>query len=210
MTADMTGGDSLASQCLAFCQTLASQGMDFHFSLTINSNFSFSLDTRKTKGNSAVAKKRSSPSTQRRNARRREAFLKRKLNPVLLSPSTSASDAPAEDQVKVGEVKTFKCEQCGNNFKSENGLKIHTGKAHKVSSTPPPPDRLRQQPGGSAASPLASPMLDASREECNISTSEAAEVTVERCEGCNAELRGFWVRGKPKQLCNDCYIAYHS
>ena len=35
MTADMlTGDDSLASQCLAFCQTLASQGMDFHFSLT--------------------------------------------------------------------------------------------------------------------------------------------------------------------------------
>ena len=62
MTADMTGGDSLASQCLAFCQTLASQGMDFHFSLTINSNFSFSLATRKIKGNSAVAKKRSSPS----------------------------------------------------------------------------------------------------------------------------------------------------
>ena len=113
MTADMTGGDSLASQCLAFCQTLASQGMDFHFSLTINSNFSFSLDTRKIKGNSAVAKKRSSPSTQRRNARRREAFLKRKLNPVPLSPS--APDAPAEDHVKVGEVKTFKCEQCGNN-----------------------------------------------------------------------------------------------
>ena len=107
-------------------------------------------------------------------------------------------------------MKTFKCEQCGNVFKSENGLKIHTGKAHKVNSTPPPPDRLRQQPGGSAASPLASPMLDASREECNISTSEAAEVTVERCEGCDAELRGFWVRGKSKQLCNDCYIACYS
>lgn len=207
MTADMTGGDSLASQCLAFCQTLASQGMDFHFSLTINSNFSFSLDTRKTKGNSAVAKKRSSPSTQRRNARRREAFLKRKLNPVLLSPSTSASDAPAEDQVKVGEVKTFKCEQCGNNFKSENGLKIHTGKAHKVSSTPPPPDRLRQQPGGSAASPLASPMLDASREECNLSTSEAVEEIVGLCKNCGAELRiihDYWCCEDTKQLCNDC------
>ena len=91
----------MASQCLAFCQTLASQGMDFHFSLTINSNFSFSLDTRKIKGNSAVAKKRSSPSTQRRNARRREAFLKRKLNSGPLSPS--APDAPAEDK---GQVQT--------------------------------------------------------------------------------------------------------
>ena len=95
MTADMlTGDDSLASQCLAFCQTLASQGMDFHFSLTINSTFSFSLDTRKTKGNSTLVKKRSSPSTQRRNARRREEFLKRKLNFDPLSPS--ASDAPTD------------------------------------------------------------------------------------------------------------------
>ena len=32
---------------------------------------------------------------------------------------------------KVVDVKAFKCEQCGNDFKSENGLKIHIGKAHK-------------------------------------------------------------------------------
>ena len=199
MTADMTGGDSLASQCLAFCQTLASQGMDFHFSLTINSNFSFSLDTRKTKGNSAVAKKRSSPSTQRRNARRREAFLKRKLNPVPLSPS--ASDAPAEDQVKVGEVrKTFKCEQCGNDFKSENGLKIHTGKAHKVNSTPPPPDRLRQQPGSASDIPT-SPLLDASREEVR----EEKEVTLSPLRaGYDPRLRSSPIY-PPKVPCLECF-----
>ena len=34
---------SLASQCLAFCQALASQGKAFKFSLAINSAFSFSL-----------------------------------------------------------------------------------------------------------------------------------------------------------------------
>ena len=96
MTADLLGAvdSSMASQCLAFCQTLASQGMDFSFSLTINSTFTFSLDTRKIKGNTTLAKKRLSPSTQRRNTRRREEFLKRKLNFGPLSPS--ASDAPAD------------------------------------------------------------------------------------------------------------------
>ena len=69
-----------------------------------------------------------------------------------------------EDLEKVVEMKALKCEQCGNDFKSENGLKIHIGKAHKVNSTPPPPYRLRQQPGNTADIPT-SPFLDASREE---------------------------------------------
>ena len=37
---------SLATQCLAFCQTLASQGQAFNFALTLGTSFSFSLDTR--------------------------------------------------------------------------------------------------------------------------------------------------------------------
>ena len=51
---------SLASQCPAFCQALANQGKDFSFSLTINSTFSFSLDTRESNVKSTLAKKRSS------------------------------------------------------------------------------------------------------------------------------------------------------
>ena len=88
MTAEWSNGadSSLASQCLAFCQALASHGKDFSFSLTINSIFSFSLDTRESKG--------SSPSTQRRNARRRREFLQKKLNFGSLSPS--GSDSPAD------------------------------------------------------------------------------------------------------------------
>ena len=69
-----------------------------------------------------------------------------------------------EDLEKVVEVKAFKCEQCGNDFKFENGLNIHIGKAHKVILTPPLPDRLRQQPG-STADINSSPFLEASREE---------------------------------------------
>ena len=69
-----------------------------------------------------------------------------------------------EDLEKVVEVKAFKCEQCGNGFKSENCLNIHIGEALKVILTPPPPDRLRQQPG-STADIKSSPLLEASREE---------------------------------------------
>ena len=85
---------SLVSQCLAFCQTLASQGKDFSFKLNINSTFSFSLDTRERTAKTTLGKKRTSPSTQRRNARRREEFLRKKLN--FSSVSSSASDSPAD------------------------------------------------------------------------------------------------------------------
>ena len=74
MTAEMDS--SLVSQCLAFCQTLASQGKAFNFKLT-NTPFSFTSDTKGINVKSTVDKKRISPSTQRRNTRRREEFLKR-------------------------------------------------------------------------------------------------------------------------------------
>ena len=79
MTA-MESDSSLATKCLDFCQMLTSQGKAFNFSLSIGSAFSFSLDTREkvpaldTKSK-ATPKKMPSPSTTRRNARRREEFL---------------------------------------------------------------------------------------------------------------------------------------
>ena len=66
------------------------------------------------------------------------------------------------------QKKDFKCEQCENTFKSENGLKIHIGRAHKiVNSTPSTPERLRQQLEGSVCI-SASPLLDTSREEFSL------------------------------------------
>ena len=85
---------SLTSQCLAFCQALASQGKAFTFSLKINSTFSFSLDTRENQVPTQAVRKKISPSTQRRNARRRQEFLKKKQTsspPSPATPSTSAS-----------------------------------------------------------------------------------------------------------------------
>ena len=58
----------LASQCMAFCQALASKGQTFSFTLNVGPSFTFSLDTRGN-GSTTLSKKRKSPSTQRRNSR---------------------------------------------------------------------------------------------------------------------------------------------
>ena len=86
MTASASGEESpLANKCFDFCKALASQGMAFSFSLTLGSNFSFSLDTREMAPHSVTqdkAWKKKSPSTIRRNARRRDEFLRKKQSPA--------------------------------------------------------------------------------------------------------------------------------
>ena len=83
-SAPSNGEDStLAIKCMDFCHALASQGMAFSFSLSVGSDFSFSLDAREKKKAASVSteevrKKKLSPSKVRRNAKRRQEFLKRK------------------------------------------------------------------------------------------------------------------------------------
>ena len=93
-------------------------------------------------------KKRASPSRLRRNQRRKEEFLKRKTEPL-------------------SEDEAFKCEECGKSYKSENGLKIHKGKAHKKEIILPSPEKLRRASGVSPqnSSLELSPMRDTGREE---------------------------------------------
>ena len=130
---------SLNSQCMDFCQTLARQGLEFKFSVTIGSAFTFSLDARAKEGRDAPVtnvKKRNSPSTRRRNARRREEYLKRKF------PSEVAkADSPKRNKKQQGDG--FHCDLCDSTFKSENGLKIHRGKTHKEH---PSPEKVREPP----------------------------------------------------------------
>ena len=175
----------LLSKCLDFCQALASQGHAFNFSVAIGPSFTFSLDTRSKAASQAVTKKKPSPSTLQRNAKRREEFIAKKKQ---LKPSPRISS-------------DIKCDQCEYVAASEKGLRQHIRMKHKK-------EELRTSHEGPLNVSI-SPLLDASREE-PLDASREAEVTVEQCEGCNAELRGFWVRGQSKQLCNDCYRAYHS
>ena len=83
----------LATHCLEFTKALVMQGVSFNFSITAGS-FAFSFDTSNGIRNSATArspavagKTRKSPSTLKRNARRRELFLKKKSENSLSIPS---------------------------------------------------------------------------------------------------------------------------
>ena len=164
---------SLATKCLAFCQALSSQGKAFQFSLNIGSTFSFTLDTRCKE--TLATKKKASPSTLRRNAKRREEFLKRKHQ-------------PAQQQEKSETVKekprqraAFQCDQCDNHFKSESGLKIHIGKSHKA-----------QQ---------AAEILRGDLEEKALNISQQSEVTREEV----GEEKGEPVREEePMYSCDEC------
>ena len=202
----------LASQCMAFCQALASKVQTFRFALNVGSSFSFSLDIRGDES-STRSKKRKSPSALRRNARRRAEFLQKNPVPSTERKSSEKETAPekeAEDRNK----KVFKCDQCDHDFKSENGLKIHVGKSHKkVNSTPATPDRLRQQPR-SSVSLSASPLLDTSREESSA-ISPVSEVDIKstskkpapryqpppiKCDHCDLYLPWFVMNWKGAQL----------
>ena len=77
---------SLATKCMDFCHALTSQKKSFNFSLTIGSNYTFSLDTKENLPSASKAVRKKSPSAIRRNARRRTEFLKKKFQ--LLSSST--------------------------------------------------------------------------------------------------------------------------
>ena len=167
MAAPEMGEDNsnLASQCMAFCQALASKGQIFSFTLKVGSSFTFSLDTRGN-GTSSLTKKRKSPSTRRRNARRRAEFLAKKRGPP--ENESSSEKSTPEKVARPVKAKEFKCDQCDKDFKSENGLKIHVGKTHnRVDSDLATPEVARNQLR-SSESLSASPLLNTSREESAI------------------------------------------
>ena len=132
-----TAEDSMASKCLAFCQALVSQGQVFNFSLSIGSDFTFSLDTR-SKASGSQWKKKPSPSTIRRNAKRRAEFMAKKQQ---MPPSRTSSDGEA-----VQTSTVFPCDQCDYLGASEKGLKQHARMKHKkVEATHASPEALRSK-----------------------------------------------------------------
>ena len=143
---------SLAAQCLDLCQALTSQGKAFQFSLTIGTTFAFTLDSRCKDPLVSATKKKASPSTIRRNAKRKEEFLKKKSKPA----------DQEQEEIEAGKEPTshgatLQCGQCEKIFKSEPGLKIHIGKAHKA----PPTEHVREI--SLAAALNVSPMKDSHR-----------------------------------------------
>ena len=154
---------TLVSKCMAFCQALASQGQAFNFSLAIGPTFSFSLDTRSKELEGPVAKKRTSPSTQRRNAKRRKEFVNKKQQ------SLSARIPPEDD---AAALKSPKCDQCDYEAASEKGLRQHVRMKHQkptmggATSGHTTPENLRGQGDYTMTKSLtSSPLLLNSREE---------------------------------------------
>ena len=162
MTAVDQTSSPLMAQCLDFCQALALQGRVFKFSVTVGSDLTVSLDTKETRHVSDnKTKKRSSPSTRRRNAKRRAEFLSKK----------SSSEAAVATGVGINQKQrdVFHCDQCDSTFKTENGLKIHKGKSHKEDSRP---EKVRNPTSQPAL--VCSPIKDATR--------------VEPCHNCGMDM----------------------
>ena len=120
---------SLLSQCLDFCQALARQGHAFNLSVAIGASFTFSLDTRSKDVASQVTKKKASPSTLRRNTKRREEYQLAKQRRS--SPRTSGDPVSAAENL---------CDQCEYVAASEKGLRQHIRMKHKE---PRPAERIR-------------------------------------------------------------------
>ena len=76
----------LAEKCLEMAQTLVTMGQNFRFSLKVGTSFNFSFSnmapgnpvTVKEEGKKKNRKKRKSPSTIRRNAERKDNFIKKR------------------------------------------------------------------------------------------------------------------------------------
>ena len=88
---------TLTSQCMAFCQTLASKGHRFTFTLNVGTSFLFSLDTKGENPSTMSNVKKKSPSTLRRNARRRAEFLNKKHVPCSEIESSASETTPGKE-----------------------------------------------------------------------------------------------------------------
>ena len=98
---------TLATQCMDFCQQLSSQGKTFTFSLSMGPLYHFSLDTKeKSIPGLGVGKVKKSPSTLKRNAKRREDFLLKKSEPtpVTLSSEDDSSQFSALRQAATSDT----------------------------------------------------------------------------------------------------------
>ena len=208
MTAVGEIDSSLSAKCLDLCQTLAGQGLAFNFSLKIGSSFSFSLDARDKGPASNIpgkTKKRPSPSRLRRNARRMEAFLKRKLSPA---PVTPESDCEPDIGVTQLGANIFKCDICENVFKSDNALRIHKGKDHKIQELP----QLEKTRGPDIEKSLQmSPSKDVREELPNMQLLPCGMV-VFACESCGDKYNSKVNFNNHKEnpynaLCKQFYLA---
>ena len=208
MAAVDEANSTLVSKCMDFCQALASQGQVINFSLAIGS-FSFSLDTRsKVPG----TKKKASPSTLRRNAKRREEFNLRKQQIPSARIPTESDSASSEAPI---------CNHCEFQAASEKGLRQHVRMKHKTTATEltASPENLREQKE-STTSLNCSPLILNTREEncqnCESTFSPGHQCPNSfECDGCEKifkceeDLKNHTLSEHPNK-CYICTIWFHN
>jgi len=112
----------LAYKCLEVCQALVAKGEPFKFSLSMGATLTFSLDTRgKEETPTPMARKKVSPSTMRRNARRKEAFLEKKAE----TSSNTATKGSWRSEVVAENDKSVKLKLKRNPSENVNQLDGH-------------------------------------------------------------------------------------
>ena len=131
----------VAKKCLAFCQALSSSNHKFTLNLSIGKD-NFNFCNKELAISSSACKKRKSPSQLRREQKRKlERNAKQQFE-----ATERVTDMPAKSKNYVvsesEEANIYDCSKCEMNFKTEKGLNIHVGKAHK-SETPSTPEKER-------------------------------------------------------------------
>ena len=109
---------SLTHKCLELCHALTNQRQAFKFSIMLGTSFSFVLDTRSQEDTQQCMKKKPSPSSLKRNQRRRQEFCERRKT--------------EDPEVKVTHKKAkYKCELCDFEINSQRELETHMERKHK-------------------------------------------------------------------------------
>ena len=98
---------SIASKCLALGQTLVGKSAFFNIGLTIGSTFEFGMSTGRDI-QAPKSKKRKSPSTIRRDARRKKKFLMKK----------SQSKGPESDSLESRSLELARAFEMDNNLRA--------------------------------------------------------------------------------------------
>ena len=159
LPASMTPSDSEAALGMKFldvCQELTKKGILFTCTLTIGSTLNLSLDTRgkekKEESTTPLARKKSSPSTSRRNARRKALYLEKKgeerqykemykaaenttadnnpdMIPQLDGPTEALKLRDITSTVK--KAQPIKCEHCYFKAKTMQYMKTHVNCKHQ-------------------------------------------------------------------------------
>ena len=152
----LPGGETclLVNKCLELCQALGNQGHRFSFSLSIGSNFSFSLDTKeknnfldtKDKGTSLDTKEKNTildtkdkdTSLDTRKVTSPKKSEKKKLSPSQVKRNASRKTEFLKRKLDISEIvqaeqknTVFECNTCDNLFDTTNSLDIHMENVHE-------------------------------------------------------------------------------